>query len=99
MSIMPHWLPCCLWPVGSVTWADEDIQIHALHFVSKLVIIYNMQLCGFHFIIWYSICILVMFPMYFIYFNALLCGPQGVPVDKKYQMGSDVDISSSYYHK
>ena len=77
-----------------MNWADEDLQIHALHFVSKLVIFYNMQLCGFHCIIWYSICILVIVPMYFINFNILLCDLQGVPVAKKYQMGSDVNIST-----
>ena len=32
--------------------------------------------------------------MYFIYFNALLCGLQGVLVAKEYQMGSDVNISA-----
>ena len=36
-----------LWSVSNVTWADEDLQIHALHFVSKLIIIYNIQLCDF----------------------------------------------------
>ena len=73
-----------------MTWVDEDLQIHALHFVS-LVINYNIQLCG---ITRYSITILVIVPMYFNYFNALLCGLQGVLVAKKYQMGSDVDIST-----
>ena len=58
-----------------MTWADEDIQINALHFVSKLVIIlqwsyiqYHVQLCDYHCIIWYSICILVIFPCNFINF-------------------------------
>ena len=50
-----------------------------------------MQPCGFHCIIWYSICILVIIPIYFINFNALLCGLQWVPVVKKYQMGSDIN--------
>ena len=38
LFIMPH---CALWPqasLGNVTWADEDLKNHALHFVSKLVI-------------------------------------------------------------
>ena len=78
----------------NVTWADEDLKIHALHFVSKLVIIINMQLCGFHCITRYSIFILVIVPMYFIYFIALLCGLQGVPVISKYPMGSDDNIST-----
>ena len=52
--------------VGNVTWADEDLKNHALHFVSKLVIICHMQLCGFHCISGYSICILVIFPCIFI---------------------------------
>ena len=58
-----------------------------------------MQLCGFHCISWYSIYILVILPMYFYCFNTLLCVPQGVSMTKKYQMGSDVDISSSYYQE
>ena len=52
----------------------------------------SMQLCGFHSIIWYSICLLVIIPINFIYFNAL-------PVAKKHQMVLDIDISSLYYHK
>ena len=99
MSIAPHWFQCILYSVGNVTWADEDLQIHALHFVSELTNLISMQLCGFHCIIWYSIYILVIVPMYFINFNALLCGLQGVSVAKKYQMGSDVNNSSLYYHK
>ena len=55
-----------------------------------------MQLCGFHCITWYGICILVIFPMYFYCFNALPYVKQGVSVANKYQMGSDVDISHSY---
>ena len=96
---MPHWFQQAQASVGNVTWADEDLYNHALHFVSKLDIIYNMQLCGFHYITWYSICILVIFLMYFYYFNALPCVPQGVPVANKYQMCSDIDISSSYYQE
>ena len=37
MSLAPHGL---LWPqasVGNVTWADEDLENHALHFVSKFI--------------------------------------------------------------
>ena len=49
-----------------------------------------MELCGFHCITRYSIGILVNVPMYFTYFNALLCGLQGVPVVINYQMGSDM---------
>ena len=36
MPIMSHWFQ---WPqasVGNVTWADEDLWNHALHFVPKL---------------------------------------------------------------
>ena len=33
--------------------------------------------------------------MYFYCFNAPLCGPQGVLVANQYQMGSDIDISTS----
>ena len=65
MPIAPHWFQ---WPkasVGNVTWADEDLKNHALHFVSKLSFLFNMQLCGFHCINGYSICFLVIFPMYF----------------------------------
>ena len=58
-----------------------------------------MQLCGFYYIIWYSICILVIIPCNFNSFNAILCRLQGVLVSKKYLMGSDVDISSLYYYK
>ena len=58
-----------------------------------------MQLCGFHYIIWYNICILVIIPIYFNCFIAIPCGLQGVSVSKKYQMDLDVDISSLYYHK
>ena len=54
------------------------------------------KICSFRCITWYSICILVIFPMYFYCFNALPCGPQGVLVANQYQMGSDVDISTSY---
>ena len=61
-------------------------------FVSKLVIIYNMQLCGFHYITWYSICIMVIFPMYFYCFGVLPCVPQGVPVPNKCQMSLDINI-------
>ena len=86
MSIVPHWSQCILYSVGNVIWADEDLQIHALHFVSKLVIIYNIQLCDFPCITSYSICILVNVAMYFNYFTALPYGLQGVPVAKKYQM-------------
>ena len=39
-----------------------------------------MQLCGFQCINGYSICILVVFPMYFYHLLWLLCVPQGVPV-------------------
>ena len=65
----------------------------------KLVIIYNMQLCGFNCITWYSICILVIFPMYFYCFNAVLCVPQGVHVANKYQMWSYVMIIGSLYQE
>ena len=59
-----------------------------------------MQLCGLHHcIIWYSICILVIIPINFNCFIAILYGLQAVPVAKDYQMGSDVNISSLYYHK
>ena len=44
------------------------------------LIFYNMQLCGFHCIKGYSICILVIFPMYFYWLLWLPCEPQGVPV-------------------
>ena len=74
-------------------------RTHALHFVSKLVIIYNMQLCGFHCITWYSFCILVISPMYFYCFNALLFVPQQVPVAKKYQMWSDVMMIGCLHQK
>ena len=64
--------------------------------MSKLVIIYNMQLCGFHCIPRYSICIVVIFPMYFYHLLVLPCAPQGVPVANKYQGGSDINI---LYHR
>ena len=38
-----------------------------------------MQLCGFHCINGYSICIVVIFPMYFYKLFWLPCKPQGVP--------------------
>ena len=99
MSIMLLWFQCFWQSVGNVTWADEDLQINALHFVSKLVTSISMQLCGFHCIIWYSICILAIIPLSFNCFMAILCGLQGVSVTKKYHMGLDVNISSFYYHK
>ena len=40
----------------------------------------------------YSICIVVIFPMYFYCFGVLLCIPQGVPVANKCQMSSDINI-------
>ena len=55
-----------------------------------------MQLCGFHCINGYSICIVVIFPMYFYCSRVLPCVPQEVPVANKYQMGSDINI---LYHK
>ena len=58
-----------------------------------------MQLCGFHCITWYSICILVIFPLYFYCFTTLPCETRGVHVVKMYQIRSDVDISSSYYQE
>ena len=53
---------------------------------------FNMQLCGFHCINRYSICIVVIFPMYFYCFGLLPCVPQGVPVANKCQMSSDINI-------
>ena len=60
-----------------------------------------MQLCDFHCIIWHSIYIQVIFPIYLLqfWFRVILCGPQGVSVAKKYQMGPGIDISSSYYQE
>ena len=52
----------------------------------KIVIIIKMQLCGFHCITWYSICILVIVPKYFFFILMHHC------------LGPHVDISSSYYH-
>ena len=46
---------------------------------------FNMQLCGFHCINGYSICILVIFPMYFYHLLRLPCVPQGVPVANCHQ--------------
>ena len=40
-----------------------------------------------------------MFLHLFDSFYAILCGSQGVLVAKKYQMSSDVNISSLFYHK
>ena len=51
-----------------------------------------MQLCDFHCITRYSICIVVIFPMYFYCFGVLPYVPQGVLVVNKCQMGSDIDI-------
>ena len=51
-----------------------------------------MQLCGFHCINRYSICIVVIFPMYFYCFGLLPHVPQGVPVANKCQMSSDNNI-------
>ena len=94
MSIMPHWSQCILYSVGNMTWADEDLQIYALHFVSKLNNSISMQLRGFHCIIWYRICILVIIPIYFINFTAILCDQEPVAVANKYQMWSDVIITN-----
>ena len=58
-----------------------------------------MQLCGLNSIICNSICILVIIPINFNYFTAILCGLHGVPVAQKHQMGPDVNISSLYYDK
>ena len=62
-----------------------------------------MQLCGFHCISRYSICILVIVPMYFYHLLRLPCVPQGVPVANKCQMWSDVMIIGSsiniFYHR
>ena len=52
---------------------------------------FNMQLCSFHCINRYSICILVIFPMYFYHLLWLPCVPQGVPVDS---CGQPVPIST-----
>ena len=51
---------------------------------------FNMQLCGFHCINRYSICILVIFAMYFYHLLQLPCVPQGVAVAN---CGQPVSIS------
>ena len=58
-----------------------------------------MQLCGFHCITMYSICIVVIFPMYFYCFGLLPCVPQGVPVANKCQMSSDINILYHSYQE
>ena len=58
-----------------------------------------MQLCGFHCITRYSICIVVIFPMYFYCFGVLPFVPQGVPVANKCQMSSDINILYHMYQK
>ena len=58
-----------------------------------------MQLCGFHCITRYSICIVVIFLMYFYCFGVLPCIPQQVPVAKKCQMSSDINILYNSYQE
>ena len=53
MSIIPQ---CILYSVGNVAWADEDLQIHALYFVSKLVIILQ---CNINATMWFPLHYLV----------------------------------------
>ena len=67
--------------------------------MSKLSFIFNMQLCGFHYITRYSICIVVIFAMYFYCFGLLLCVPQGVPVANKCQMSSNINILYDSYQE
>ena len=102
MPIVPHWFQ---WPqasVGNVTWADEDLQNHALHFVSKLFFLFNMQLCGFHCINGYSICILVIFPYIFInYCNYRVNHREflWLVVASRCQMSSDMNILHHSYQQ
>ena len=44
LSNVPHRLQYILQSVGNVTWADEDLQINALHFVPKLVILLQLHI-------------------------------------------------------
>ena len=63
-----------------------------LHF-ARISEVRHMQLCGFHCINGYSICILVIFPMYFYHLLWLPFVPQGVPVAN---CGQPVPTSTKY---
>ena len=76
----------CAWSQGHA-WSEEG---HAwqrygwsmsghVHILLECILVYNVQLCGFQCITGYSICILVIF-VYFYWFTALSCVPQGVHV-------------------
>ena len=58
-----------------------------------------MQLCGFHCINGYIICILVIFHVYFYHLLRLPCVPEGVPVANKCQMSSDINILYQSYQE
>ena len=66
------------------------------------LIFYNMQLCGFHCIKGYSICILVIFPMYFInYCNYHVNHREllWLVVASQCQMSSDINILYHSYQQ
>ena len=58
---------------------------------------FNMQLCGFHCINRYSICIVVIFPTYFYHLLQLPCVPQGVPVANQCQQVPNGFLTLIFY--